>query len=74
MKVENTQFLTVSDDEITATMRLLFERVNLVVEPSGASALAALLFGRVSVRGKRVGVVLSGGNIGWPRFQELTAR
>lgn len=66
------QFLTVTDDEIVGAMRLLFEQANLVVEPSGASALAALLAGRVPVEGKRVGVILSGGNVGWPRFQELT--
>lgn len=53
---------TVSDDEIRAAMRFCFERLKLVVEPSGASALAALLSGSVAVRGRRVGVVLSGGN------------
>ncbi|MEL7158105.1 MAG: pyridoxal-phosphate dependent enzyme, partial [Actinomycetota bacterium] len=67
-----SQFLTVTDDEIIAAMRLLFEQVNLVVEPSGASALAALLAGRAPLAGNRVGVLLSGGNVGWPRFQELT--
>ena len=45
-------------------MRFLFERVKLVTEPSGASALAALLTGEVDGRGKRVGVTISGGNIG----------
>jgi threonine dehydratase len=55
--------LTVSDDEIRAAMRFAFERLKLVVEPSGASAFAALLAGKVDVRGARVGVVLSGGNV-----------
>ncbi len=55
--------VTVSDDEIRAAMRFAFERVKLVLEPSGASALAALLYGRVDVRGARVGVTLSGGNV-----------
>lgn len=68
-----TSFLTVSDAEITVTMRVLFERFNLVVEPSGASALAALIHRDLPVAGKRVGVIISGGNIGWPRFQDLTA-
>jgi threonine dehydratase len=45
-------------------MRFLFERDKLVTEPSGASALAALLTGKVVGRGKRVGVTISGGNIG----------
>ncbi len=55
--------VTVTDDEIRATMRFAFERLKLVLEPSGASALAALLFEKVDVRGTRVGVTLSGGNV-----------
>lgn len=68
-----TQFLTVTDNEIRATMRMLLERVELRVEPSGASALAALANRSLPLAGKRVGVVLSGGNIGEARFNELTA-
>lgn len=63
--------VTVSDDEIREAMRFAFERVKLVVEPSGAAALAALLFGRVDVRGKRVGVTLSGGNVDRATFAAL---
>ena len=55
--------VTVSDDEIRAAMRFAFERLKLVVEPSGASAFAALLAGKVDVRGTRTGVVISGGNV-----------
>jgi len=55
--------VTVSDDEIRRTMRFAFERLKLVMEPSGASALAALLFGKVAARGKRVGITVSGGNV-----------
>ena len=58
----------VSDDEIRAAMRFAFERLKLVVEPSGASALAALLHGKVEVNGTRVGVILSGGNVDGTRF------
>jgi threonine dehydratase len=61
----------VTDDEIVAAMRFLFERMNVVAEPSGASALAAIMAGHVDVEGKRVGVTLSGGNIGIDRFVEL---
>jgi threo-3-hydroxy-L-aspartate ammonia-lyase len=61
----------VSDAEIVAAMRLLFERLKVVVEPSGASALAALLSGRVDAAGKRVGVTLSGGNVDPARFARL---
>jgi threonine dehydratase len=61
-----------SDDEIVAAMRFLFERMKTVAEPSGACALAALLAGRVDdVRGLRVGVTISGGNVSAARFAEL---
>jgi threo-3-hydroxy-L-aspartate ammonia-lyase len=62
--------VTVSDAEIVAAMRLLFERAKLVVEPSGASAFAAVLAGRVT--GERIGVILSGANVSATRFAELT--
>jgi threo-3-hydroxy-L-aspartate ammonia-lyase len=60
-----------SDPEIVEAMRILFERVKTVAEPSGASALAALLAGRVEARGLRVGVTISGGNVTAARFAEL---
>jgi threonine dehydratase len=53
----------VSDDEVADTVRTLALRTKQVVEPSGASALAAVLTGRLPVSGNRVGVVLSGGNV-----------
>lgn len=65
--------VTVTDEQIVAAMRLLFERCKLVVEPSGACALAAVLAGAVPVAGQRVGVVLSGGNIGADAFAALMA-
>ena len=63
--------VTVSDAEIVETMRFLFERMKLVVEPSGACALTALMAGRVSLDGGRAGVVLSGGNVDARRFAAL---
>jgi threonine dehydratase len=63
----------VSDAEIVAGMRFAFDRLKVVLEPSGASALAALLAGRVRLPGRRVGVVLSGGNVGADRFAQLLA-
>ncbi|WP_133915614.1 threo-3-hydroxy-L-aspartate ammonia-lyase [Streptomyces sp. NBC_00582] len=63
----------VCDDEIRAAMRFAFERLKIVVEPSGATPLAALLSGRVGVPGRRVGVIVSGGNIDTERFAELCA-
>jgi threonine dehydratase len=63
----------VSDDEIRTAMAFAFERLKIVLEPSGASALAALLAGRIEGRPERIGVVLSGGNVGLERFHELLA-
>ena len=61
-----------SDPEIVEAMRFLFERVKTVAEPSGACAVAALLSGRVGdVRGLRVGVTITGGNVTAARFAEL---
>jgi threonine dehydratase len=65
------QVVTVEDEDIVAAMRLLFERMKLVVEPSGACAFAAVLAGVVPVAGLRVGVVLSGGNVGTEAFAAL---
>ncbi len=63
------EIVTVSDAEIIDAMRLLFERAKLVAEPSGASAFAAVLAGRV--RDDSIGVVLSGANVSAERFAEL---
>jgi len=64
--------VTVSDAEIVTAMRFLFERAKTVAEPSGASAFAALLAGKVDGAGARVGVTISGGNVTTERFAELT--
>lgn len=56
------EMVTVGDDALVRTMRLLLERMKIVVEPTGALAAAALLEGAVRPRG-RVGVVISGGNV-----------
>ncbi len=65
--------VTVSDEEVREAMRFAFARLKLVVEPSGAAALAAVLTGRVDVRGKRVGVTISGGNVDASTFARLIA-
>jgi threonine dehydratase len=67
------QVVTVTDQQIVTAMSWAFERLKLVLEPSGACALAAVLAGAVEVAGRRVGVILSGGNIDPARFAELTA-
>jgi threo-3-hydroxy-L-aspartate ammonia-lyase len=54
---------TVSDDEVKEAMRFALVRLKLVLEPTGAVPLALLLSGRLDVRGQRVGIILSGGNV-----------
>ena len=68
------EVVTVSDEEIVDAMRFLFERMKLVVEPSGACGVAALLAGRIGPPAQRIGVIVSGGNVSAERFAELTAR
>jgi len=53
----------VSEEEIVAAMLLLWERTKLVVEPSGAVAAAPALNRRIRAEGKKIGVILSGGNL-----------
>ena len=65
--------VTVSDEEIVAAMSFLFERMKLVAEPSGAAAVAAMLQRRVEGTGRRVGAVLSGGNVSSDRFARLVS-
>lgn len=65
-------FTTVSDDEIVDTMKLLLLHHKLVVEPSGATALAAALHRGLVEPGMRVGVTLSGGNIDLQTFTSFT--
>jgi threonine dehydratase len=65
--------ITVEDADIVAAMTLLFERLKLVVEPSGASGLAALLTRPGEFTGQRVGIILTGGNVGAAQFANLIA-
>lgn len=66
-----SEVATVTDDDLVDAMRFLFDALHLVSEPSGAAGIAALLTGAVDVRGSRVGVVVSGGNVGLDRFVTL---
>jgi threonine dehydratase len=67
------EVVTVTDAEILDAMAFLFDRMKVVTEPSGAVGVAALIAGRIDVGGGRVGVVVSGGNVGVARFAELLA-
>ena len=66
-----SEIVTVSDAELVDTMKFFASRMKIVVEPTGCLAAAAVLHGKVDVRGKRVGVLISGGNVDLLRFAEL---
>ena len=55
--------VTVSEDGIIQAMRLIWERMKIIVEPSAAVPLGAILTHRIDITGKRVGIILSGGNV-----------
>ena len=65
--------MTVGDQELATTMFYLWERMKIVVEPTGALAATAALSGRVDIRGKRVGVLVSGGNVDMADLPKLLA-
>lgn len=66
--------VTVTDADLVEAMRFVWERLKIVVEPTGALAAAALLSGAVEGRGQRVGVLVSGGNVDMGRAAALLAR
>ena len=55
--------VTVSEESIVAAMRLIWERMKIIIEPSSAVPLAAILEGKVDIKNKKVGIILSGGNL-----------
>lgn len=57
------KIITVTEQEILNAMRFIWERMKLVVEPSGACSLAGVLSRKISLQNKKVGVIISGGNI-----------
>jgi len=57
------QIATVSEERIVAAMRMIWERMKIIVEPSSAVPLAAILENKVDVKGQKVGIILSGGNV-----------
>lgn len=70
-RAAGTRVVGVDDAALVRAMRWMFERTKLVLEPSGAAALAAVMEGAIDVAGRRVGVVLSGGNVDVTRFARL---
>jgi threonine dehydratase len=65
---------TVSDAQLIEVMRFYAERMKMIVEPTGCLSLAAALQARDTLKGQRVGVIISGGNIDLARFAQLLAR
>ena len=63
--------VTVTDDQLVATMKFFAERMKMVVEPTGCLSTAAVLQNVVPVRGARVGIVISGGNVDLPAYAKL---
>ncbi len=62
------QIITVSEEAIVHAMRLVWERMKIIIEPSAAVAVAAVLESDLDVQGKRVGIILSGGNVDLERL------
>jgi threonine dehydratase len=63
IKKEVKEIITVTEDEIIAAMRHIWERLKIVVEPSAAVTLAVVLSQKEKFHGKKVGIILSGGNV-----------
>jgi threonine dehydratase len=68
-----SSIVTVSDAQLVQAMRFFAERMKLVVEPTGCLGAAALMSGVVQAPGRRVGVILSGGNVDLARYGALLA-
>lgn len=65
-----TDIFTVSEGEIINAMRLIYERMKIVIEPSSAVPLAAIIRNIDKFRGKRIGVIISGGNVDLSSFKD----
>jgi threonine dehydratase len=63
--------VTVTDAELIEAMRFFAARMKMVVEPTGCLAAAAVFAGKIDAAGKRIGVLISGGNVDLPRFAEF---
>jgi threonine dehydratase len=70
IKEHVTDILLVSDEEIKAALRLVYERMKIIIEPSCAVPLAAVLNNSNLFKGKKVGIILSGGNVDLSKFKD----
>ena len=73
IKRDVNDILTASDQQLVEAMRFFAERMKMIVEPTGCLGLAAVLQMKEAIKGKRVGVIISGGNVDIARFCELMA-
>jgi threonine dehydratase len=64
------RIITISEQQILDAMRFIWERMKLVVEPSGACSLGGIIANKIHVKGKRIGVMISGGNVDLSDFFE----
>ncbi|SDD49611.1 threonine dehydratase [Cupriavidus sp. YR651] len=74
IKRDVTDILTATDAQLVTAMRFFAERMKMIVEPTGALGLAAAMQMKDALKGKRVGVIISGGNVDIAWFCELMAR
>lgn len=65
--------LTVSDDELVASMKFIAERMKIVVEPTGCLGFAAARARKAELRGKKIGIIISGGNVDISRYSAFLA-
>ncbi|NDF80025.1 MAG: pyridoxal-phosphate dependent enzyme, partial [Betaproteobacteria bacterium] len=64
---------TVTDAQLISAMRFYAERMKMVIEPTGCLSLAAAIQAAATLKGQRVGVIISGGNVDLTRFAQLLA-
>ena len=70
IKAHVTDIILVSEDEIKAALRLVYERMKIIIEPSCAVPLAAVLKHADLFKGKKVGIILTGGNVDLSKFKD----
>ncbi len=70
IKAHVADILLVSEDEIKAALRLVYERMKIIIEPSCAVPLAAVLKNAELFKGKKVGIILTGGNVDLSKFKD----
>ena len=70
IKAHVVDIILVSEDEIKAALRLVYERMKIIIEPSCAVPLAAVLKNADLFKGKKVGIILTGGNVDLSKFKE----